>query len=394
MALLTSPLTIIQQTPPTTKIFTTCTVVFSLGRAHLIVEFTTAERSLTNWVGPEHFPYLVVIPGSVLWYPWTLLTSMFVETHVIEASNHLLLIVPPSLRYLERLWGSIETAKFIFVTVVVSNVIAVGLSWIEYMVIGKAELFLFGMIYRGQSALQCGILVAFTQLIPEHQVQLFGVLKLRVKTLPMAYVTYSNVMCILGYQAPFILIQFGWLVSWVWLRFYKRTVLEGSLGGVTTHGDRSETFAFVNWFPPFAQYVYQQFALAQTTNTVASKPVSKLSTFVYTHAVRFKLVHPSGSSGSDGNDLELGNGGYAPLPGGARAEAERRRAMALKALDQRMAAVSHSQPSTQTPISSQAPVIPKANHGHASSSSRKLSVTSIPADQKAHGLDESPRGSN
>lgn len=37
------------------------------------------------------------------------------------------------------------------------------------------------MIYRGQSALQCGILVAFTQLIPEHQVQLFGVLKLRVK---------------------------------------------------------------------------------------------------------------------------------------------------------------------------------------------------------------------
>lgn len=115
------------------------------------------------------------------------------------------------------------------------------------------------------------------------------------------------------------------VVSWVWLRFYKRTVLEGSLGGVTTHGDRSETFAFVNWFPPFAQYVYQQFALAQTTNTVASKPVSKLSTFVYTHAVRFKLVHPSGSSGSDGNDLELGNGGYAPLPGGARAEAERRR---------------------------------------------------------------------
>lgn len=328
------------------------------------------ERSLTNWVGPEHFPYLVVIPGSVLWYPWTLLTSMFVETHVIELVFSLL-TVPPSLRYLERLWGSIETAKFIFVTVVASNVIAVGLSWIEFMVLGKPELFLFGMIYRGQSALQCGILVAFTQLIPEHQVQLFGVLKVRVKTLPMAYVTYSNIMCILGYQAPFILIQFGWLVSWVWLRFYKRTVLEGSLGGVTTHGDRSETFAFVNWFPPFAH-----------------KPVSILSTFVYTHAVRFKLVQPSGSPGADGNDLELGNGGYAPLPGGARAEAERRRAMALKALDQRMAAASHSQLPTQPSIASQTPVIPKGNHGHASSSSRKLSVTSIPTDPKVHGSDD------
>ncbi|QRW24635.1 integral membrane family protein [Rhizoctonia solani] len=278
-----------------------------------------------------------------------------------------LLVVPPSLRYLERLWGSIETAKFIFVTVVASNVIAVGLSWIEYVVIGKPELFLFGMIYRGQSALQCGILVAFTQLIPEHQVQLFGV----IKTLPMAYVTYSNIMCIIGYQAPFILIQFGWLVSWVWLRFYKRTVLEGSLGGVTTHGDRSETFAFVNWFPP-----------------IAHKPVSILSTFVYTYAVRFNLVHPSGSSVPDGNNVELGNGGYAPLPGGARAEAERRRAMALKALDQRMAAVSNSQPATQTSISSETPVIPKANHGHASSSSRKLSVTSIPTDSKVHKSDE------
>lgn len=372
MALLTSPLTIIQQTPPTTKIFTACTVVFSLG--YILGSFYAppiGERSLMNWVGPEHFPYLVVIPGSVLWYPWTLLTSMFVETHMIELILSLI-VVPPSLRYLERLWGAIETAKFIFVTVVVSNVIAVGLSWIEYVVIGKPELFLFGMVYRGQSALQCGILVAFTQLIPEHQVQLFGVLKVRVKTLPMAYVTYSNIMCIIGYQAPFILIQFGWLVSWVWLRFYKRTVLEGSLGGVTTHGDRSETFAFVNWFPP-----------------IAHKPVSMLSTFVYTHAVRFKLVHPSGSSAPDENELELGTGGYAPLPGGARAEAERRRAMALKALDQRMAAASNSQPATQSPISSQAPVIPKASHGHASSSSRKLSVTSIPTDPKTHKPDES-----
>ncbi|KAG8716939.1 hypothetical protein FRC08_008512 [Ceratobasidium sp. 394] len=367
MALLTSPLTIIQQTPPTTKIFTACTVVFSLG--YIMGSYyapPVPERSLTNWAGPDHFPYLVVLPGSVLWYPWTLLTSVFVETRIIELILSLL-IVPPSLRYLERLWGSIETAKFIFVTVVASNVIAVGLSWIEYMVIGNAELFLFGMVYRGQSALQTGILVAFTQLIPEHQIQIFGVLKIRVKSLPMAYVTFSNIMCILGYQAPFILIQFGWLVSWTWLRFYKRTVLEGSLGGVTTHGDRSETFAFVNWFPPFAH-----------------KPVSILSNFVYNNAVRFKLVHPSGSSGPEGNDLEMGSGGYAPLPGGARAEAERRRAMALKALDQRMAAASNSQPTPQSASSSQNPV-PK---GHASSASRNLSVTAIPTDAKAGGSEE------
>ena len=94
-------------------------------------------------------------------------------------------------------------------------------------------------------ALQTAFLVAFTQLIPEHQVQIFGgLLKLRVKQLPMLYVTLSNVMCLIGYQSPFILIQFGWLVSWAYLRFIK----DG--------GDRSETFSFAGWFPPFLQCVY------------------------------------------------------------------------------------------------------------------------------------------
>lgn len=117
-------------------------------------------------------------------------------------------------------------------------------------------------------ALQTGFLVAFTQIIPEHQVQLFGGLaKLRVKVgntilfysallivvslqqLPMIYVTFSNVMVILGYQSPFILIQFGWLVSWFYLRFVKQN------DGMDFRGDRSETFSFASWFPPFVQQV-------------------------------------------------------------------------------------------------------------------------------------------
>ncbi|KAG8899717.1 hypothetical protein FRC00_001043 [Tulasnella sp. 408] len=99
-------------------------------------------------------------------------------------------------------------------------------------------------------ALQTALLVAFTQIIPEHQVQLFGFIKARVKRLPMAYVTVSNVMCILGMQSPWILIQWGWLVGWGYLRFYKKTSADGAtLNGTIgpeTWGDRSETFAFVH----------------------------------------------------------------------------------------------------------------------------------------------------
>jgi hypothetical protein len=68
----------------------------------------------------------------------------------------------------------------------------------------------------------------------------------------MIYVTFSTVMCLIGFQAPFLLIQLGWLVSWTYLRFYKKTSSD-SPGGIETYGDRSETFAFVHWFPPFLQ---------------------------------------------------------------------------------------------------------------------------------------------
>jgi hypothetical protein len=153
--------------------------------------------------------------------------------------------------------------------------------------------------------------------MPEHQIQLFYLLKIRVKRLPMAYVTISTVMCLLGFQSPWILIQFGWLVSWAYLRFYKSTGSE--IGGTVVYGDRSETFAFVHWTPPIVHY-----------------PVSILSNVVHDVALKLHLI----PSPPNNTDVEMG--GYAPLPGGARAEAERRRAMALKALDQRLASNKNS----------------------------------------------------
>ena len=75
---------------------------------------------------------------------------------------------------------------------------------------------------------------------------------LESQTLPMVYLGISTVMCIIGFQSPWILIQFGWFVSWVYLRFYKKNTSE--LGG-TSYGDRSDTFSLLSWFPPFVQYV-------------------------------------------------------------------------------------------------------------------------------------------
>ncbi|KAF9814524.1 hypothetical protein IEO21_05075 [Rhodonia placenta] len=312
-----SPAQFVAAVPPATRGFTAATVGFSL------------LYYILRWTGGDAFaaPYLVLVPGSSIFYPWTFLTSVFVETTIIELIFSLL-VIPASLRYLERLWGAVELLKFIAATVTISNIIAFGLNWIEFIVF-RSPTFLYGQQYHGQMALQIGILVAFRQIIPEHQVQLFGVLKARVKTIPMAYVTFSTVMCILGFQCPFIVIQFGWLVSYIWLRFYKKNV--GDLSGGPLYGDRSETFAFVTWFPP-----------------VLHGPLTLLANTAYGLASKFHLIPLSGG------DVE--SGGYAQVPGGARAEAERRRAMALKALDQRLASGASSPAPPQRPSNGSSPV--------------------------------------
>jgi membrane associated rhomboid family serine protease len=313
MAILSTPLQYIKSVPPVTRFFTAATLASST--LYLWIRWTTGHTAVA---------YLTLVPGTSLFFPWTFATSALVEISIIELIISLL-VIPASLAYFERLWGTVETLKFIIVCVTGPNIIGCAFNWIEFAVTRNADLFLYGMEYHGQMALFISLLVSFTQVIPEHQVQILGFIKARVKRLPMAYLTFSTIMTLLGFQSPYILIQFGWFVSWIYLRFYKRSVGD-SLGGVVSYGDRSETFALTSWFPPFLH-----------------TPLSMLGNTVYKIATRFHLLPTSVP-----HDIE--SGGYSQVPGGARAEAERRRALALKALDQRLANSSSGSP-TQSGIS-------------------------------------------
>lgn len=50
----------------------------------------------------------------------------------------------------------------------------------------------YGLPYHGLTGLQVGFLVAFTQLIPEHQLQMFGIIKMRVKVGSLAELPESR----------------------------------------------------------------------------------------------------------------------------------------------------------------------------------------------------------
>ncbi|XP_006454080.1 hypothetical protein AGABI2DRAFT_189397 [Agaricus bisporus var. bisporus H97] len=335
MAVLSSPIQLIQSIPPVTRAFTFATILFSGFYAWL--RYQGLDSTYAHW--------FLLIPGTSFFSPWTFLTSALVELSIFEFIATMI-FVPASLKYLERLWGAVETIKFIVVTIVASNIIAFGLNWIEFMATGWSDQFLYGMQYHGQMALQIALLVAFTQLIPEHQVQIMGIFKARVKSLPMAYLTLSTVLCFLGWQDPWILIQFGWFVGWVYLRFYKKNHVE-TVGGVDTYGDRSETFSLISWFPPFMH-----------------RPLTLLGNLVFSLANRFHLIPTSAA------DLESGT--YNQVPLSARAEAERRRALALKALDQRLANTSSPVGSTSTNTAPQA--------AHTQSVSQSRSDGASPSD--------------
>ena len=71
------------------------------------------------------------------------------------------------------------------------------------------------------------------------------------QTLPGIYLLISNVLVIVFGPSPYILVQFGFFVAWVYLRFFKLSE-NGEF-----RGDRSETFAFQYWFPPPIRSVLQ-----------------------------------------------------------------------------------------------------------------------------------------
>jgi hypothetical protein len=202
----------------------------------------------------------------------------------------------------------------------------------------------------GGVSIQASFLVAFKQLVPEHTVTIFkGLVKMRVKHFPALFLLLNTISGFaFGTDTAAILAWLGIVVSWTYLRFYKRQPdLTGTSNGTGIKGDASETFAFACLFPDVMQ-----------------PPIAFAADQIYALLVAVKILTPfSEDEIASGNEQVLARG-EAGLPtllsarGGARGagkreEAERRRAIALKALDRRLqnATVPRPQPSLGEPSS-------------------------------------------
>lgn len=125
--------------------------------------------------------------------------------------------------------------------------------------------------------------------------------------------------------ASFLLAVFGFLTSWTYLRFYKTVFpdLDSSQTPYSLRGDASETFAFAEFFPGPVKPLVAAVA-DQVFNVLVAMRL----------CTPFSAAEVSAAGGNPGAYHQHNHRSAAP--GSARAEAERRRALALKALDQRL----------------------------------------------------------
>ncbi|KAH7049958.1 eukaryotic integral membrane protein-domain-containing protein [Linnemannia elongata] len=311
--------------PPLTKsVSTAMTVMTALGMALRLRDSMAlighGDAPVTD--SPDYssnsedilIPLLALVPVSAPYRFWTFATASFFERSIIQFVFNTVALLGCG-KYLERAWGSREFFKFLAVTSVGTMLGIYFTCLFEYIVRGNEDL-LYGTQAYGLTAVLAGFLVGFKQLVPEHLVTLWGAFSIRVKTLPMLFAVFMIIQSLLTRsQTQLLMAIYGLFISWVYSRFFK------TQDGV--RGDRSETFAFASFFPEAAQ-----------------PPVKVVSNLVFGILVRLHICSPLGFGTTFQNDLENPQmpGMILPLsqPASLRAEAERRRALALKALDMRL----------------------------------------------------------
>ncbi|KAI1858421.1 uncharacterized protein JN550_012705 [Neoarthrinium moseri] len=316
--------------PPVTRVLLIALLLQSvLSAAVRYRQWSANSEIVVEW--------LTLVPQLSLFYPWTFVTTTLVENNIFTLGIAGLTIFQGG-RYLERAWSSREFAKFLLVTLLVPNILSF-LVLVMMFTLTRNERWTLTTV-SGTIPLQISFLVAFSQLVPAHTVTLFrGIVSLRVPRIPLIHlgvVTVLSLTPILS-VAHVLLATFGLLTSWTYLRFYKTVFPDlDSSQPTSMRGDASETFAFAEFFPG------------------PVKPaVAALSDQVFNVLVAMKVCTPFSAA-----EVSAAHGGgfiQRGAPGGVRAEAERRRALALKALDQRLHAAtgttgprSQSQPPSHT----------------------------------------------
>jgi len=249
---------------------------------------------------------------------WTFATHSFMETHWWHALVDIVIINLYG-KLLEPLWGTIEMINFYLL---VNTVAGIATSFIYVMLYGLTfdPSFLFEIRIHGLPGYIAAFSVAVKQIMPDHVLLNLPLGKIRNRHVPILVLLLAIIVNIFGGVSgtyPW-LFGMGLLTSWTYLRFYQKH-------NNKTKGDSTDHFMFASFFPePISPVV------AVVANTVFSLLVRMKVCKRQVH--RYNMAAPSGSI-------------TVSLPGTNAEDAERRRQIALKALNERLSKMEESTPS-------------------------------------------------
>ncbi|ODQ67484.1 hypothetical protein NADFUDRAFT_49913 [Nadsonia fulvescens var. elongata DSM 6958] len=332
----------------------------SLYRQFYLYELSPASFEGKPPVAPEWsqivVPFLTIAPHITSWalYPIALLTSLFIETSLHGLIVSVLIITLAS-SYIERNWNdTTQYLRFVVFSCLGSYIVTTLITLFLYPT-NPTQASLtrpaFVRVIHGSIPLQMALLVALTQIIPQHKIVLFNldVLKFRVKHTPLALFMLYAFMDLLGIdsnEGTVLLAWNGLFFGWFYLRFLRSIndtdngaspnslpVFDVPQTTSATVGDASETFAFSHlFFPASVRSVVDTGALTiasilgQGLKFAPAGLISRLPASVIT-----VLALDGNSTVANVNNVS------ASAPTLTDDEAERRRALALKVLEQRLA---------------------------------------------------------
>jgi len=249
---------------------------------------------------------------------WTFATHSFMETHWWHALVDIIIINLYG-KLLEPLWGTIEMINFYLL---VNTVAGIATSFIYVMLYGLTfdPSFLFEIRIHGLPGYIAAFSVAVKQIMPDHVLLNLPLGKIRNRHVPILVLLLAIIVNIFGGVSgtyPW-LFGMGLMTSWTYLRFYQKH-------NNKTTGDSADHFMFASFFPepiyPFVAVVANTFFSLLVRMKICKRQVH-----------RYNMAAPSGSI-------------TVSLPGTNAEDAERRRQIALKALNERLSKMEESTPS-------------------------------------------------
>lgn len=220
-------------------------------------------------------PALQLVPSHIVFHPWTLFTSTYVETSPFQFIVGVIIIYF-GITFLESQWNPqslddepedvttllnsqspiSETLKFTTFVVIVANFICLLLVSLINISKGTSQL-LNNPLQYGLYIFLLPVAVVAKQLTPERNIKVFTLLKFRLKRLPFILLSLSLLLSVIKQSlSPLLPAYVTFITSWYYLRYIQispaiNTVLPtpNNTSASIIRGDPSDTFSLVEFFP-------------------------------------------------------------------------------------------------------------------------------------------------